>query len=184
MKKGDVDMNFDFEEAIEILERTPRTLEVFLSGLSESWLECNEGDDTWNAYEVIGHLVEAEISDWMPRLEMILSKGESEPFPPFDRFAHLQKTQGQSIDALLMEFQKLRKDNIQKLWDLVDPSQHLELTGMHPEFGPVRLKELLATWTVHDLTHISQIVRVMAERYKEDVGPWSAYLGIYRKRTD
>lgn len=176
-------MNFNFEEAIELLERTPRTLEVFLSGLSKGWLECNEGDATWNAYEVIGHLVEAEISDWMPRLTMILEKGESEPFPPFDRFAHLKKPKAHSIDGLLLEFQKLRQDNIQKLWELVDPEHDLELTGTHPEFGAVHLKELLATWTVHDLTHMSQIVRVMAERYREDVGPWSAYLGIYRKRN-
>ena len=176
-------MNFEFEEAIEILERTPRTLEVFLSGLSRGWLACNEGDATWNTYEVLGHLIEAEISDWMPRLEMILAKGENETFPPFDRFAHLTNTQAQSIDALLREFQQLRQKNIEKLRDLVDPAQHLELTGQHPEFGPVHLKELLATWTVHDLTHISQIVRVMAQRYKEDVGPWSAYLGIYRARA-
>lgn len=175
-------MNFNFEEAIELLERTPRTLEVFLSGLSEAWLECNEGDDTWNTYEVVAHLIEAEISDWMPRLEIILKHGEKEPFPPFDRFAHLQKSNEIAIDALLLEFQKLRQSNIQKLRDLVDPEHDLELTGNHPEFGTVRLKELLATWTVHDLTHISQIVRVMAERYRTDVGPWSAYLGIYRKR--
>lgn len=177
-------MAFDFEEAVEILERTPRTLEVFLSGLSEGWLEADEGKNTWNVYEVIEHLIEAEISDWMPRLIMILEKGEQVAFPPFDRFAHLQHPKAHSIDALLLEFQKLRHDNIQKLQHLVDPDHDLELTGTHPEFGPVHLKELLATWTVHDLTHISQIVRVMAERYREEVGPWSAYLGIYRKRTE
>lgn len=125
-------MNFNLTEAIEILERTPRTMDVFLSGLSEGWLECNEGDATWNAYQVMGHLIEAEIWDWMPRLEMILEKGESEPFPPFDRFAHLQNIKAHSIDALLHEFHNLRKENIQKLRSFVDPAQHLELTGKHP----------------------------------------------------
>lgn len=174
-------MNFNLNEAVEILERTPRTLEVFLSGLSDGWLECNEGEDTWNAKEVVGHLIEAEISDWMPRLKIILKNGENQPFPPFDRFAHLQKNPDQSIDEKLLEFQVLRKQNIQKLLEVVDPEEQLELTGLHPEFGAVKLRELLATWAVHDLTHISQIVRVMAERYRADVGPWAAYLGILRR---
>lgn len=174
-------MNFDLNEAVEILERTPRTLEVFLSGLSYGWLECNEGTDTWNAKEVVGHLIEAEISDWMPRLNIILQEGENQPFPPFDRFAHLQKNSHLSIDEKLMEFQMLRKQNIQRLMEAVDPIEQLELTGLHPDFGTVKLRELLATWVVHDLTHISQIVRVMAERYRTDVGPWAAYLGILNR---
>lgn len=174
-------MNFDLKEAVEILERTPRTLEVFLSGLSNDWLECNEGTDTWNAKEVVGHLIEAEISDWMPRLKIILQKGEDRTFPPFDRFAHLKKTPEQSIDEKLLEFQVLRKQNIEILLESVEPNEQLELTGLHPEFGEVKLRELLSTWVVHDLTHISQIVRVMAERYRADVGPWAAYLGILRR---
>lgn len=174
-------MNFDLKEAVEILERTPRTLEVFLSGLSDDWLECNEGTDTWNAKEVVGHLIEAEISDWMPRLKIILQKGEDRTFPPFDRFAHLKKTSEQSIDEKLLKFQVLRKQNIEILLESVEPNEQLELTGLHPEFGEVKLRELLSTWVVHDLTHISQIVRVMAERYRADVGPWAAYLGILRR---
>lgn len=174
-------MNFDLNEAVEILERTPRTLEVFLSGLSDGWLECNEGTDTWNAKEVVGHLIEAEISDWMPRLNIILQEGENQLFPSFDRFAHLQKNLHLSIDEKLMEFQMLRKQNIQRLMEAVDPIEQLELTGLHPDFGTVKLRELLATWVVHDLTHISQIVRVMAERYRTDVGPWAAYLGILNR---
>jgi hypothetical protein len=174
-------MNFDLKEAVEILERTPRTLEVFLSGLSNDWLECNEGTDTWNAKEVVGHLIEAEISDWMPRLQIILQKGEDRTFPPFDRFAHLKNTPEQSIDEKLLEFQVLRKQNIETLLESVEPKEQLELTGLHPEFGEVKLRELLSTWVVHDLTHISQIVRVMAERYRADVGPWAAYLGILRR---
>lgn len=174
-------MNFNLKEAVEILERTPRTLEVFLSGLSDGWLECNEGTDTWNAKEVVGHLIEAEISDWMPRLKIILQEGEDQTFPPFDRFAHLRKNPKQSIDEKLLEFQVLRKQNIEKLLEVVEPNEQLELTGLHPEFGAVKLRELLSTWVVHDLTHISQIVRVMAERYRADVGPWAAYLGILRR---
>lgn len=174
-------MNFNLNEALEILDRTPRALEIFLSGLSEGWLACNEGADTWNAKEVVGHLIEAEISDWMPRLHIILKEGENRPFPPFDRFAHLQKNPDQSIDERLLEFQVLRKQNLEKVRQIVDSNEQLELTGLHPEFGAVKLRELLATWAVHDLTHIVQIARVMAERYRADVGPWAAYLGILKK---
>jgi len=169
------------KEAIEILERTPQTLEYYLLGLSESWHLCNEGEGTWNAAEVIEHLIEGEKNNWIPRLEMIVRDGESKPFPPFDRYAHLSGNSKRSIGQKLNEFKTIRTLNVAKLKDLVDPELHLQLTGLHPEFGVVKLRELLSTWVVHDLTHLTQIVRVMAERYREDVGPWQEYLGVLKK---
>jgi hypothetical protein len=175
-------MEFELQEAIEILERTPDTLKQFLSGLSESWLLTNEGEGTWNAKEVIGHLIEAEKTNWFPRLETILHEGSNKVFPPFDRFAHLNNHSGNSIEEMLQEFKTLRMQNIEKLKKLVNPEIHFELTGLHPEFGKVKLRELLSTWVVHDLTHLSQIVWVMAERYREDVGPWADYLGVLKRK--
>lgn len=174
-------MNFQMEEAIEILARTPHTLECFLSGLSKDWLQCNEGDGTWNAGEVVKHLIEGEKENWLPRLEMILQEGEAAPFPSFDRFSHLNEGTEKSIEQSLLEFKKVRAQNLTKLKALIEPELHLELTGIHPEFGRVKLRELLSAWVVHDLTHISQIVRVMADRYRGDVGPWQEYLGILKK---
>ena len=173
-------MNFNLNEAIEILERTPQTLEYFLSGLSGEWLHCNEGEGTWNASEVMGHLIDGEKNNWIPRLEMILQDGEKKPFPPFDRYAHFHE-KPVSIEQKLLEFKTLRAQNINKLKGLIEPELHLELTGTHPAFGTVKVRELLSTWVVHDLTHIAQIVRVMADRYRADVGPWIEYLGILKK---
>lgn len=174
-------MNFNMKEAIEILERTPQTLEYFLSGLSNRWLQCHEGEGTWNVSEVIEHLIEGEKHNWIPRLEIILREGGSEPFPPFDRYSHLNERPEKSIEQKLLEFKTIRTRNITKLKVLIKPEFHLELTGTHPAFGVVTLRELLSTWVVHDLTHIAQIVRVMAERYRTDVGPWKEYLGILKK---
>ncbi|GIO30959.1 MULTISPECIES: DinB family protein [Paenibacillus] len=175
-------MNFNLKEAVEILERTPQTLEVFCAGLSEGWLAGHEGAGTWNVTEVIEHLIEAEKSNWMPRLESILKEGEGKPFPPFDRFAHIHDKPQGSIGQKLHLFKSERMRNLDRLKELVDPSRHLELAGLHPEFGVVKLRELLSTWVVHDFTHMAQIVRVMAERYRADVGPWSDYLGILKRK--
>jgi len=174
-------MNFNIKEGLEILERTPQTLEYFLAGLSEEWMKSNEGEGTWNASEVIDHLIECEKVNWVPRLETILQEGENKPFPPFDRYSHLNKKTSESVEQKLLEFKKVRTHNIDKLKDQIKPELHFELTGLHPEFGSVKLRELLAAWVVHDLTHISQIVRVMANRYREDVGPWKKYLSILKK---
>ncbi|MBU9710216.1 DinB family protein [Evansella tamaricis] len=188
-------MNFKLEEAIEVLERTPQALEFFLSGLSVEWLLCNEGAETWNASEVIDHLIECEKVNWMPRLEVFFrdvhkdggadSRDRAEvegrkdkEFPPFDRFAHLNHSTEGSIEIRLLEFKTLRTQNLIKLKELVNPVFDLELTAVHPVLGEVKLRELLSTWVVHDLTHISQIVRVMAERYREDVGPWIENLSV------
>ncbi|MBM7586063.1 hypothetical protein JOC86_002605 [Bacillus pakistanensis] len=173
-------MNFNMKEAIEVLERTPQSLEYFLSGLSNSWLQSNEGEGTWNVSEVIEHLIDGEKNNWMPRLEMIMKEGEKKPFPPFDRFSHLNNRHDGSIENKLLEFKAIRSQNITKLQRMIEPDLHLELTGSHPAFGKVHLRELLSTWVVHDLTHIAQISRVMAERYRADVGPWQEYLGILK----
>lgn len=174
-------MNFRMEEAIEVLERTPQTLETFLSGLSDGWLECNEGEGTWNATEVVEHLIEAEKTNWIPRLDVILQEGGNKSFPPFDRFSHLNKRLDDPIEQRLVGFKKIRSLNLSKIKSLIDPEVHLEMTGIHPEFGEVKLRELLSTWVVHDLTHISQITRVIAKRYTTDVGPWKEYLSILKK---
>ncbi|BDH61857.1 hypothetical protein MTP04_19870 [Lysinibacillus sp. PLM2] len=173
-------MHFNLNEAIEILERTPQTLDYFLSGLSEGWLNCNEGEGTWNAIEVIEHLIEGEKNNWIPRIEFILQEGGNRPFPSFDRYAHLKDKSQLSINQKLQEFKTIRTKNINKLKSLIEPELHFELEGSHPEFGPVKIRELISTWVVHDLTHIAQIVRVMAERYRADVGPWKEYLGILK----
>lgn len=175
-------MNFRFEEAIALLERTPASLEIFMSGMPDGWTQCKEGEGTWNAEEVIGHLIEAEKNNWIPRIETLLQYGENQQFPPFDRFAHLDKNANTTLEQKLAAFKEIRQENIRKLRELADPAEDLDRRGIHPEFGSVTLRELLATWTVHDLTHLAQISRVMAERYRKDVGPWEQYLGILKRR--
>lgn len=174
-------MNFNLEEAISILSRTPQTLASLLAGLSEGWLRCNEGEGTWNADEVVGHLIEGEQSNWIPRLAFILREGESKPFPAFDRFAHLSAAE-RTTELKLEEFAELRARSIERLRALVATDEaSLERTGMHPAFGTVKARELVSAWVVHDMTHLAQIVRVMALRYRTDVGPWAAYLGIFNR---
>lgn len=173
-------MNFQLHQAIEILERTPQTLTSLLSGLSEEWLTCNEGEDTWNAKEVVAHLIEGEKQDWVNRIEIILTKGESKTFQPFDRTGHLQREET-TIDALLEEFTTLRERNLEKVAELISKETNFETTGRHPAFGSVKLRELVSTWAAHDLGHLNQITRVMAKRYKTDVGPWQAYLSVMNR---
>jgi hypothetical protein len=174
-------MNFNLNEAIEILERTPETLEYFLTGLSNGWLYCNEGKGTWNTHEVVEHLIQGEKVNWIPRLELILYKGKEMPFLPFDREAHLNNDSKRTIDESLQEFKNLRLQNIAKLKKTIKQPDQLDKQGVHPELGEVKASELLSTWVAHDLTHISQIVRIFAERYRQDVGPWEAYLGVLKK---
>ncbi len=175
-------MNFTLQESIELLERTPHTLTAFLTGLSDGWLLCNEGEETWNVLEVIEHLVEGEKHNWMPRLEKMLEKDEPHPLPPFDRFAHLHQEKSVNLGQSLQSFLTLRTANIAKLKAHISSTELLEREGKHPAFGTVTVKQLLATWVVHDLTHLAQIMRVMAMRYQEDVGPWREYLGILQIR--
>lgn len=171
-------MNFNLERSIEILERTPLVLKTMLAGLSEEWTSTNEGKETWSAYDVVGHLIHGERTDWIPRAEVILSSGGSKKFTPFDRFAQLQDSKGKSLAELLNEFQELRNQNIQFLRNKKITAENLEEKGIHPDFGEVTLSQLLATWVVHDLNHIAQISRVMAKQYKDAVGPWKVYLRV------
>lgn len=173
-------MNFNLEEAIAILSRTPQTLTSLLSGLPEGWLDCNEGEGTWSADEVVGHLIDGEQTNWIPRLTFLLEEGESKPFPVFDRFAHLG-AERRTTAQKLKEFAELRTRSIERLRALMDTEDLLERTGTHPAFGTVKARELISAWAVHDLTHLAQIVRTMAKRYKTDVGPWVQYLGILNR---
>ncbi|WP_338139775.1 DinB family protein [Bacillus sonorensis] len=141
-------------------------------------MNCNEGEATWSAFDVIGHLIEGEKNNWIPRIEMIITKGETETFPLFDRFGQMEKNAEKTIEQLLSEFTDLRRENLGTLRRLIHSQTDFEQTGIYPEFGIVKLREQISTWVAHDLTHISQIARVMAKRYQEDVGPWKAYLRI------
>jgi hypothetical protein len=162
------------------LRRTPSTLSALLSGLPESWIRATEGPDTWSPYDVVGHLIHGERTDWIARARTILDHGESRTFDPFDRFAQFEESRGKTLDQLLEEFAALRGANVETLegWNLTD--DELGRTGRHPELGRVTLRQHLSTWVAHDLGHIAQIVRVMAKQYGEQVGPWREYLRIVR----
>jgi len=174
-------MKFDLHKSIEILERTPLVVEAMLKGVSEEWTAKNEGPDTWSAYDIVGHLVHGEKTDWMARMEIILSDSTNKKFTPFDRFAQFKDSRGKSLQQLIDEFKTLRKKNLLKLRLKKIDSTELLKRGIHPEFGKVNLKQLLATWVVHDLNHIAQIARVMAKQYKTEVGPWVEYLPILNR---
>ncbi|HEY7094788.1 MAG TPA: DinB family protein [Ktedonobacterales bacterium] len=171
-------MDYQSDEAIEILRRTPATLTALLRGLPEVWTKSNAGPDTWSAYDVVGHLLHAEETDWIPRARIILEHGEARSFDSFDRTAMFEKYQNYSLDQLLAAFEQARAQSLVMLdrWRLT-PEQ-LALKGTHPALGAVTLSQLLATWVVHDLNHIGQIVEVMSHQYGEAVGPWRAYLAI------
>jgi hypothetical protein len=166
---------FNLDETIALLTRTPATLDALLRGLPESWVRSNEGKDTWSAFDIVGHLIVGERTDWMPRVRMILENGEARPFDPFDRFAQLKETQNK---ALLDDFARLRRENLAALRALNLQSEDFGRRGRHPALGVVTLSQLLATWAVHDLTHMHQLSRVLAHQYRDAVGPWSAYLGV------
>jgi hypothetical protein len=168
------------EEYLPLLTRTPATLDALLRDLPGVWTTATEGPGTWSPYDVIGHLIHCEKADWRVRLEIILRYGESRPFDPLDRQAQFGESKGKSLAALLDEFGALRRDNVAYLRALHIDSMRLELKGTHPALGPVTMRQLLAAWTVHDLTHVVQISRVMARRYKEEVGPWAEYLSVLK----
>lgn len=174
-------MKFDLNNSIEILEKTPIILESYLNGLSNNWLKNNEGKNTWSPYDIIGHLIFGEKTDWIIRAKTILSQSENKMFEPFDRFAQLKENQNKPISELLIEFKSLRESNLKELKSLNITNKDFKLKGIHPEFGEVTLDQLISTWVVHDLGHISQISRVMSKQYEKNVGPWKAYLGILNK---
>ncbi len=169
---------FSLAEAIAVLTRTPTTVNALLRGLPNAWVRTNEGKDTWSAFDIIGHLIVGERTDWMPRVRIILENGEARPFDPFDRFAQVKESQGKSLEQLLDDFTRLRMENLAALQALNLQQEDLTRRGKHPALGVVTLAQLVATWAVHDLTHVHQLSRVMAHRYRDAVGPWSAYLGV------
>jgi hypothetical protein len=172
------DQGFELEHCIELLERTPRMLRAWLSGLSEAWVMANEGPDTWSAFDVVGHLIHGEKTDWVPRVRHILEGPPDQPFVPFDRFAHLQDSEGKTMEGLLAEFEELRGKNLETLRAIPLDEGDMARQGAHPAFGHVTLGQLLATWVAHDLGHLGQIARVLAKRYTTAVGPWREYLSI------
>jgi hypothetical protein len=169
---------FSLEDAIAVLTRTPATLNALLRGLPNVWVRCNEGIETWSAFDIVGHLIAGELTDWLPRVRLILANGEATPFAPFDRFAQLKENQDKPLEELLDDFATLRKESLIALRALNLQQADMTRRGRHPALGPVTLSELLATWVVHDLTHLHQLSRVMAHQYRDAVGPWNAYLGV------
>ncbi|HEY1678735.1 MAG TPA: DinB family protein [Candidatus Sulfotelmatobacter sp.] len=169
---------FNLEQTISLLSRTPASLDALLRELPEFWTARNEGDKTWSAVDVIGHLIHGEKTDWMPRAKMIVQFGDSQPFEPFDRWAQERESTGKSLGELLDEFTRLRAENLKELRAMHLRKEDFESRGLHPALGKVTLAQLLATWAVHDLTHIHQISRIMAHQYREAVGPWKAFLGV------
>lgn len=174
-------MEFDLDRTRSILERTPGTLSTWLRDLPDAWVRQNEGPGTWSAFDIVGHLIHGERTDWIPRARIILQEGGSKVFEPFDRFAQLQFPESETLNDRLDRFSALRNESLTALDEMLLTSEQLELTGVHPELGTVTLKQLLATWAVHDLGHLAQVARVMAKGYTSEVGPWSAYLSILRR---
>ena len=174
-------MEYKLDEGIAVLERTPGVLTALLGGLPECWSRATEGGETWSAYDIVGHLIHGEQTDWMERIGIILKHGEQRAFTPFDRFAQFTESQGKTMDELLERFSALRSANLDALRELNLTHEQLDLPGMHPALGAVTLRNLLATWTAHDLGHIYQIARTMAAQYKHEVGPWIKYMRVLQE---
>lgn len=171
---------FDLHEAVAVLTRTPATLDSLLRHLPETWTTATEGPDTWSPYDIVGHLIHGEHTDWIPRAQRILQDGETRAFEPFDRFAQFEASRGKSLPQLLDEFATARASSLSALEALKLTDADLDRRGRHPDFGTVTLRQLLATWVAHDLDHLMQVTRVLGRRYAEDVGPWRAYLRVAR----
>ncbi len=173
---------FRLDEALPLLRRTPAALRALLTGLPDAWTRATEGPGTWSPFDVVGHLVHGERTDWVPRVEHILRHGDAAPFPPFDREAMLAASRGLTLAELLDTFERLRRESLDRLAALNLAETDLERTGLHPELGVVTMRQHLATWVAHDLTHLVQIERVMARRCADAVGPWRAHLSILQER--
>jgi hypothetical protein len=171
-------MALDLDETKTLLRRTSDVLDALLGGLPDPWVRENEGPDTWSSFDVVGHLIEAEETNWIPRVRHLIKHGESAVFPPFDRFGFVEKSKGQSMADMLDTFKGARARSLQDLDELRLTTGDLSRRGRHPDFGPVTLGQLLATWAIHDLNHLGQIVDVLARQHAEAVGPWRAFLGI------
>jgi hypothetical protein len=171
-------MDFDLQQAMALLARTPATLDVLLRDLPEKWTLSNEGGETFTPFDVVGHLIHGERTDWMQRAQIILEHGESRPFDKFDRLAQTRESKGKSLAELLDEFARLRAENLNALRAMNLSPADLNKRGRHPFLGTVTLSQLLATWPAHDMTHLHQISRTLAHQYREAVGPWLQYLGV------
>jgi len=171
-------MQFALDEGVAVLSRTPAQLDALLRGLPEGWILGREGEGTWSPFDIVGHLIHSERTNWIPRARIILEQGEAGQFEPFDRLAQFRESEGKQLDELLDTFALLRESGLGtlKAWKLTEEDYSRQ--GSHPTFGLVTLKQLLATWVVHDLTHLHQLARVMARQYADEVGPWSGYLGV------
>lgn len=174
-------MKFNMQKAMPILERTPVIVAMLLKDLDKDWIYANEGADTWSPFDVVGHYIHGEKTDWIPRINIILGEQDDKRFVPFDRFAQFRDSKGKSLDELLDEFARLRRENLEKLRQVSLNDETLSKKGIHPAFGEVTLEQLLSSWVVHDLGHINQITRVLAKQYMEAVGPWKEYMGILNR---
>lgn len=173
-------MQQDLAQTIALLSRTPAALDALLRDLPHEWTSRHEGEGTWSAFDIVGHLIHGERTDWIPRARRILEFGESKPFDPFDRLAQFRESQGKSLPQLLDEFSLVRAESLRELRALNLQPQDFSRRGLHPALGVVTVGELLSTWTVHDLTHLHQISRVMAYQYRDAVGPWNPFLGVLK----
>lgn len=175
-------MRFNLELAIDVLRRTPDILLGLLSDLDESWTRATEGPETFNPFDIVGHLIDGEVTDWIPRARIILARGPNLTFEPYDRFRHRDRNAQRSLGSLLEEFARLRAVNLEvvRTWHLAEAD--LDLPGVHPGLGAVSLRQLLSAWVVHDLGHIAQVARVMAKQYREEIGPWVPYLPVVTDR--
>ena len=171
-------MKFQIEQVVEMLSQTPATVKSLLGNLSDDWIENAPDSENWSPFDIVGHLIHGEETDWIPRAEIILAQGENTTFEPFDRFAQLEKSKGKTLSELLETFAAARARSLDVLREMNLDEEKLQLKGNHPELGEVTLEQLLATWVVHDLTHIKQIVTVLAHKYAENVGVWKQYLSI------
>ena len=171
-------MRFNLDLSIDILRRTPCALEALLQGVGQAWARGTEGPDTFSPFDVVGHLIDGEETDWIVRARIVLARGPDPRFEPYDRFRHRTRNADRTLESLLAEFAKLRASNIELLesWQLTEAE--LDLRGEHPTLGPVTLRQLLASWVVHDLEHLAQIARVMAKQYRSEVGPWVPFLPV------
>jgi len=171
-------MPFDLEDAIAVLVRTPAVLRTLLADLPDEWVRANEGSGTWCAFDVVGHLIDGEETDWIPRARIILGAGPDRRFEPFDRFHHVGANRGVPLPRLLDRFSTLRAENLGVLRSFRLTPELLGRTGEHPGLGTVTMAQLLSTWVVHDLDHLAQIARVMGKRYAEEVGPWRSHVSV------
>lgn len=175
-------MDFSIQSSLQILEKTPSVIETMLEGLDEQWIINNEGPGTWSPYDIVGHYIHGEKTDWISRMKIILGNNPDKHFIPFDRFAQFGESKGKSLHELLAEFKKLRAENLEELKQVEFTDEVLNKPGIHPNFGVVTLQQLLSAWVVHDLTHIYQISRVLSKQYEKAVGPWKEFLGVLNDR--